>query len=180
MSTYFFVNPFELPYWSYDIHLEFVDKSSIISYFPSTFCPTLGHHQGRMYYKSDVTFVYTLLLWKKKTVCTVVLCSVYFSNLFYKLRQWLKTFKCITTVFKINSVKFRFYVPNILEALHIRNIQPKLDVANVLDRCLEVSELELQSCYYVHFWKKYELSYLPSNELNSISSVFLQDGFSIK
>ena len=24
---------------------------------PSTFCPTLGHHQGRIYYKSDVTFV---------------------------------------------------------------------------------------------------------------------------
>ena len=25
---------------------------------PSTFCPTLGHHQGRIYYKSDVTFVF--------------------------------------------------------------------------------------------------------------------------
>ena len=24
---------------------------------PSTFCPTLGHHQGRIYYKSHVTFV---------------------------------------------------------------------------------------------------------------------------
>ena len=46
MSTYFFVNPFELPYWSYDIRLELFDKSSIISYFPSTFCPTLGYHQG--------------------------------------------------------------------------------------------------------------------------------------
>ena len=34
----------------------------IISYFPSTFCPTFGHHQGRMYYKSEVTFVCTLLL----------------------------------------------------------------------------------------------------------------------
>ena len=36
-----FVNPFELPYWLYDIRWELVDKSSIISYFPSTFCPTL-------------------------------------------------------------------------------------------------------------------------------------------
>ena len=26
---------------------------------PSTFCPTLGHHQGRIYYKSDITFVLT-------------------------------------------------------------------------------------------------------------------------
>ena len=76
LSTYFFVNPFELPYWSYDIRQELVDKPSIISHFPSTFCPTLGHYLGRMYYKSDVTFVCTLLL------CIVVLCSVYFSNLF--------------------------------------------------------------------------------------------------
>ena len=81
LSAYFFVNPFELPYWSFDIRRELVDKSSIINYFPSTFCLTLGHHQGRMYYKSDVTFVCTLLL-RKKSVCTVILCSVYFSNLF--------------------------------------------------------------------------------------------------
>ena len=73
----FFVNPFKLPYWSYYIRLELVDKSSMISYFPSTFCPTLSHHQGRMYYKSDATFVRTLLLCKKRSVCTVVLCSVY-------------------------------------------------------------------------------------------------------
>ena len=72
---------FELPNWSYDIRRESVDKSSIISYLPSTFYPTLGHHLGRMYYKSDVTFVCTLLLCKK-SVSTVVLCSVYFPNLF--------------------------------------------------------------------------------------------------
>ena len=57
------------------------DKSSIISCFPSTFCPTLNHHQGIMYYKSDVTFVCPVLLCKK-SVCTVVLCSVYISKLF--------------------------------------------------------------------------------------------------
>ena len=62
LSIYFFVNPFELPYWSYDIRWELVDKPSIISNFPRTFCPTLGHHRGRVYYKSDVTFVCTLLL----------------------------------------------------------------------------------------------------------------------
>ena len=72
----FFINLFELPYWSYGIRLELVDTSSIISNCPSTFCPTLGHHQRRMYYKSDVTFVCTLLLCKKKSVCTVVWCSV--------------------------------------------------------------------------------------------------------
>ena len=61
LSTYFFVNPFKLTYWSYDIWWELVDKPSIISYFPSTFYPTLGHHQERRYYKSDVTFVCTTL-----------------------------------------------------------------------------------------------------------------------
>ena len=39
---------------------------------------TLGHHQERIYYKSDVTFVFTLLLYKNKSVCAVAVCSVYF------------------------------------------------------------------------------------------------------
>ena len=75
LSTYFFVDPFILLYWFYDIRQELVDVSSIIIYFPSTFCLTLGHHQGRIYYKSDITFVCTLLLCKKKSVCTVAVCS---------------------------------------------------------------------------------------------------------
>ena len=61
----------------YNIWWELVYESSIIICFPSTFCPTLGHHQGRIYYKSDVTFVCTLLFCKK-SVCTVAVCSVYF------------------------------------------------------------------------------------------------------
>ena len=73
LSTYFFVNPLELPYWSYDSRRELVDKSSIISYFPSTFWPTLDHHQGRMYNKSDVTFVCSLLLCKNERLyCYIV------------------------------------------------------------------------------------------------------------
>ena len=34
----------ELPYRSYDIWQELINKPSIISYFPSTFCPAVGHH----------------------------------------------------------------------------------------------------------------------------------------
>ena len=68
-----FVNPFELPYWSYDIRQESVDKPSIIRYFPRTFCPTLGHLLWRMYYKSNVTFVCTLLLCKNEHLyCCIV------------------------------------------------------------------------------------------------------------
>ena len=36
---------------------ELIKVLSIIVCIPSTFCPTLGHHQGRICYKSDVTFV---------------------------------------------------------------------------------------------------------------------------
>ena len=50
LSTYFLANPFQLPYRSYDIRQELVDKSSIISYFSSNLCPTLCHHQWRMYH----------------------------------------------------------------------------------------------------------------------------------
>ena len=47
-------------------------------YFPSTFCPTLGLHLRRMYYKSNVTFLCILLLCKKKSIWAVAVCSVYF------------------------------------------------------------------------------------------------------
>ena len=71
LSTYFLVDPFLWPYWFYSIRRELIDISFIISYFLSTFCPTLGHHQGRIYYKSDTTFVCTLWLCKKKSVWAV-------------------------------------------------------------------------------------------------------------
>ena len=64
LCTYFLVDPFVLPYCFYHIQWELIDVFSIIVYIPSTFCPTLGHHQGRIYYKSDVTFVFALLLCK--------------------------------------------------------------------------------------------------------------------
>ena len=59
MSTYFLLDPFEFPYYFYRIRGggELIYVLSIVVCFPSTFCPTLGHHQGRIYYKSDVTFV---------------------------------------------------------------------------------------------------------------------------
>ena len=71
-STYLFVYPFELQCRSFDIQQELVDRPST-SYFPSTFCPTLGHQPGRMYNKGDVTFVCTLLLCKNERLyCCIV------------------------------------------------------------------------------------------------------------
>ena len=53
MSTYFLLDPFEFPYYFYCILGELIYVLSIVACIPSTFCPTLG----RIYYKSDVTFV---------------------------------------------------------------------------------------------------------------------------
>ena len=57
MSTYFLLDPFEFPYYFYRIRRELIYVLSIVVCIPSAFCPTLGHHHGRIYYKSDVTFV---------------------------------------------------------------------------------------------------------------------------
>ena len=57
MSTYFLLDLFEFPYYFYRIWGELIYVLSIVVCIPSTFCPTLGHHLGRIYYKSDVTFV---------------------------------------------------------------------------------------------------------------------------
>ena len=79
LSTYFLVDPFILPYWFYSIRRELIDIYSVIVYFSSTFCPTLGHHQGWMYYTSYITFACTLLHCKKN-IWAVAVCSVYFWN----------------------------------------------------------------------------------------------------
>ena len=58
LSTYFLLDLFVLPYCFYRIRRELIYVLSIVVCIPSTFYPYLGHHQGRIYYKSDVTFVF--------------------------------------------------------------------------------------------------------------------------
>ena len=58
MPTYFLLDPFESPYYFYRIRGYLIYVLSIVVCIPSTFCPTLGHDQGRMYYKSGVTSVF--------------------------------------------------------------------------------------------------------------------------
>ena len=57
MPTYSLLDPFEFPYYFYRIRGELIKVLSIVVCIPSTFCPTLDHHQGRICYKSEVTFV---------------------------------------------------------------------------------------------------------------------------
>ena len=58
LSTYFLLDPFVFQYWFYRIRQELIYVLSIVVCIPSTFWLTLGHHQRRIYYKSDVTFVF--------------------------------------------------------------------------------------------------------------------------
>ena len=64
LSTDFCIYPFELPHQYYGSQWELVYKPPIINWFPSTFYQILGHHQGCVYCKSNVTFACTLLLCK--------------------------------------------------------------------------------------------------------------------
>ena len=57
MPTYSLLDPFEFLYYFYRIRGELIKVLSIVVCISSTFCLTLGNHQGRICYKSDVTFV---------------------------------------------------------------------------------------------------------------------------
>ena len=74
LSTYFLLDPFVFPYCFDRIRRELIYVLSIVGCIPSTSCPTLGHHQGRIYYKSDATFVFNLfLICKNKSCITFVI-----------------------------------------------------------------------------------------------------------
>ena len=159
LSTYFLVNPYILLYCFWNIRWELIDVFSIIVYIPSTFSPTLSHHQLRIYYKSDVTFAFALLLCKCVCIfkCPLGDCISDNNDIYVGLTsttqsrrltmhlsdtssiaQHLKKHSCPTTVlWKIltdnttilehqnNKQKLQ-----ILEALHIRNMQPTLTWIN--------------------------------------------------
>ena len=61
MPTYSLLDLFEFPYYFYHIRGELIKVLSIVVCIPSTFCPTLGHHQGRICYKSNFCFSKLLL-----------------------------------------------------------------------------------------------------------------------
>ena len=80
LSTYFFICPFQLPNWFYAVQWELVDETPITNCYPSTFCLILGHHQGCVYCKRDVTFACTLLLCKcllfMQVCCSILFISI--------------------------------------------------------------------------------------------------------
>ena len=81
LSTYFCICPFQLPNWHYGVQRELLDETPITNCYPNTFCPILGHHQRCVYCKNDMTFAYTLLLFK----CLLSILACCFNVLFVSL-----------------------------------------------------------------------------------------------
>ena len=113
MPTYSLLDPFEFPYYFYRIRGELIKVLSIIVCIPSTFCPTLGHHQGRICYKSDVTFVLANYYCVRTSSCPTT--------------QLRKILTDNTTILEHQNNKQKL---QILEALYIRNLQPALNRIN--------------------------------------------------
>ena len=118
MSTYFLLDPFEFPYFFYRIRGELIYVLSIVACIPRTFCTSLGHHQGRIYCKNDVTFVLAYYYcvrasaFKKHSCPTTQLRKILTDN---------------TTILEHQNNKQKL---QIIEALHIRNMQPTLNGIN--------------------------------------------------
>ncbi len=92
MSTYFLLDPFEFLYYFYRIRGELIYVLSIVVCIPCTFCPTLGHHQGRIYPSQDTKEV---LLWPRKNLgqySSDVCCVWEMSGDMDGLPYWLKFF----------------------------------------------------------------------------------------
>ena len=151
MSTYFLLDPFEFPYYFYRIREGLIYVLSIVVCIPSTFCPTLGHQQGRIYYKSDVTFVLAYyycvraslplkimaFAFKCNSIISASRLTMYLSDT-SSIAQHLKKYSCPTTQLRkilIDNTTILEHQNNkkklqILEALHIRNLQPTLNRIN--------------------------------------------------
>ena len=136
MSTYFLLDPFEFPYYFYRIRGELIYVLSIVVCFPSTFCPALGHHQGRIYYKSDITFVLAYYhVFLNATLSRRL--TMHLSDT-SSIAQHLKKHSCPTTHLRkilTDNTAILEHQDNkqklqILEALHIRNMQPTLNRIN--------------------------------------------------
>ena len=86
LSTYFCFDPFKLQYGSYNIRLGLAYKPSVNNWFPVTYGPILGHHQGVYIAKAiqalQVHFNFVRI---KSLVFTLVLCwSICLQIFFYK------------------------------------------------------------------------------------------------
>ena len=120
MFTYFLLDPFEFPNYFYRIRGELIYVLSIVACIPSTFCSTLGNHQGRIYYNYPVEETYNVPFWYKFN-------SSAFKKHSCPTTQLRKIITDNTTILEHQNIIQKL---QILEALHIRNMQPTLNRIN--------------------------------------------------
>ena len=137
MSTYFLLDPFEFPYYFYRIRGELIFVLSIVVCIPSTFCPTLGHHQGRIYYKIIIIYNNNNIYVGLTSTTLSRRLTMYLSDT-SSIAQHLKRHSCPTTQLRkilTDNTTILEHQNNkqklqILEALRIRNLQPTLNRIN--------------------------------------------------
>ena len=143
MSTYFLLGPFEFPYYFYRIRGELIYVFPIVVCIPSTFCLTLGHHQ-----KTNVIYEFKCPLGDCISDNNNIYVGLTSTTLSMRLTmhlsdtssigQHLKKHSCSatqlrkiltdnTTILEHQNNKQKL---QILEALHIRNLQPTLKRVN--------------------------------------------------
>ena len=154
MSTYFLLDPFEFPYYFYRILGELIYVLSIVACIPSTFCPTLEIIRNNSSPSIGV-LQKTNVIYKFK--CPLGDCISDNNNIYVGLTsttlsrrltmhlsdtssiaQHLKKHSCPTTQLRkilTDNTTILEHQNNkqklqILEALHIRNLQPTLNRIN--------------------------------------------------
>ena len=103
LSTHFFISLFKLLHWFYGSWRELVNETSTTNWYPRTFCLILGHHQGCLYCKSNVTFAWTLLLCKCFFIlvcCSIIYIYIYI-YIYFKMNGSKRGFNL---TWKINPV----------------------------------------------------------------------------
>ena len=126
MSTYFLLDPFEFPYYFYCILGELIYVLSIVACIPSTFCPTLGHHQGRIYYNlslHEITSVFqSAVIFMSCRIMKFKICI--FRQHFFVNANFIKHNRhFMSTYFLLDPFEFPYYFYRILgELIYVLSI----------------------------------------------------------
>ena len=110
LSTYFLLDPFVLANCFYRIQRELIYVLFLVVCIPSTFCRTLGHHQGRIYYKSDVTFVFAYYYYVRTSLLWCYIYIYIFRQHFFVNANFIKDNRhFMSTYFLLDPFEFPYY-----------------------------------------------------------------------
>ena len=105
---------------------------SIVACIPSTFCPTLGHHQGRIYYKSDITFVLAYYYCVRASLSLKVLAFVFECDSIFSASNVDDILILINNITEINTLQDTFQNNSVLNFTHEVNKNNNISFLDVL------------------------------------------------